>query len=179
MAMFTEEQRAAAVAAVYEPPEILRPIPPPAGPAAPSLAASALIQVGGRLLDPNKPGEQAEIFAAGWRFEAGRWIAPGSLGQVATPDQAARVGASRPSSISSVPSASSVQGGSVLGTTVPVAPPVLLPSFVGGRIGVVRIGGGMRPESGGHPDRVRFGDPSTMPVVRMEQAGGGGGGGSW
>lgn len=177
--MFTPEQRAAAVNATFEPIEVIQPIPPPALPAAPSLMASALVQVGNRLLDPNKPDELAVIHAAGWRYMAGQWVAPGGLGVAATSDQAAAAGQSRPSSLSSVSSASSIQGASVLGTTVPVAAPVLLPSFVGGRIGVVRIGGGMRPESGGTPDRVRFGDPQTMPVVRMQDAGGGGGGGSW
>lgn len=63
-----------------------------------------------------------------------------------------------------------VGGGAILGYTVPVAPPVLLPSFVGGNLGAVRLGEGMRPESGG-TERVIFGTPrgsaGFIPEVRF------------
>jgi len=176
LAMFTPEQLQAAVNAQPDEEPILRPLPPPPAP-----ATSTGAVVGGRVIidgmsyDPNTPQQLQYIYSKGWRYEGGRWIAPGSLGTVATPDQ----DPSRPPGLASIPSASTVAGASVLGTTVPSAPPVLLPSFVGGRIGVVRMGGGMRPESGGNPDRIRFGNPSVLPVVRMQDAGGGGGGGSW
>lgn len=166
LAMFTPEQRAAAVNAVYEPVEDTRPIPPPAPPASAG-GLGFLVQVGSRLLNPNLPNELREIMAAGWRYEGGKWIAPGSLGTVATPDQVlaqtgGRIG------LSSVAPVSFIPGGSVLGTQVPVAPAVLLPSFVGGRLGTVRIGGGMRPESGGTPRRVVMGPgTSVLPQVRM------------
>lgn len=168
LAMFTPQQRAAAVNAVYEPPEILQPLPPPPTPPQGGSTIGFLVQVGGRLLNPNIPGELQAIHAAGWRYEAGQWIAPGSPGRAATPDQVAAGGGVRPSSLSSVSSASAVQGASVLGTTVPFAPPVLLPSFVGGRMGVIRIGGGMRPEAGGTPKRIVMGPGSSVfPAIRM------------
>lgn len=166
LAMFTPEQRAAAVNAVYEPPDDVQPIPPPPPPAT-SGNIGFLVQVGSRLLNPNLPNELQLIHAAGWRYEGGRWIAPGSQGVAATPDQVA-AGGSRPPGLSSVAPVSFIPGGSVLGTTVPTAPAVLLPSFVGGRLGVVRIGGGMRPESGGTPRRVVMGPGSAvLPQVRM------------
>lgn len=167
LAMFTPEQRAAAVAATYEPQEPVTPIPPPAPPANYGGGLGFLVQVGSRLLDPNKPGELNEIMAAGWRYEAGQWIGPGGSGQAKTADQAA---ASQPgrAGLSSVASVSFVPGGAVLGTQVPVAPPVLLPSFVGGRMGAIRIGGGMRPESGGTPVRIVMGPGSEVfPRIRM------------
>lgn len=166
LAMFTPEQRAAAVNATYEPVDYVAPIPPPPAPATAG-GLGFLVQVGSRLLNPNLPNELKEITAAGWRYEGGRWIAPGALGTAATPDQVlaqtgGRIG------LSSVAPVSFIPGGSVLGTQVPVAPSVLLPSFVGGRLGVVRIGGGMRPESGGTPRRVVMGPGSSvLPQVRM------------
>lgn len=183
LAMFTPEERAAAVAAVYEPPEDIRPIPPVV-PSAGQISSGLGIRITGPGIpasgyDPNKPSELKELHRLGWRFEAGRWIPPGALGLAADSDGAIAASGARPPGVSSVISASTVQGASVLGSIVPFAPPVLLPSFVGGRVGVVRIGGGMRPESGGNPDRIRFGDPNLLPVVRMMDAGGGGGGGSW
>jgi len=61
-----------------------------------------------------------------------------------------------------------VSSGSVLGYDVPAAAPVALPSFVGGALGAVRIGGGMRPQSGGTPVRVVMGPGrAVFPVVRM------------
>lgn len=177
LAMFTPEQlaRAAAGQPTFVPDEgVLRPIPPPATPAAASVIQGR-VTIDGMSYDPNTPQQLAFILSRGWRYEGGRWIAPGSLGVAATPDQ----DPARPPGLASIPSASSIAGASVLGTTVPYAPPVLLPTWVGGRVGVVRMGGGMRPESGGNPDRIRFGSPSILPVVRMQGAGGGGGGGSW
>lgn len=166
LAMFTPEQRAAAVNAVYEPPDDVTLIPPPLPPAT-SGSLGFLVQVGSRLLNPNVPGELQEIHAAGWRYEGGRWIAPGSPGIAATPDQVVAGGGGRVG-LSSVAPQTVIPGGSVLGTTVPIAPAVLLPSFVGGRLGVVRIGGGMRPESGGTPRRVVMGPGSSvLPQVRM------------
>lgn len=166
LAMFTEEQRAAAVNATYEPPDSLTPIPPPAPPATTG-TIGYLVQVGSRLLDPNKPNELQEIHAAGWRYEGGRWIAPGSAGVAATPDQVAAQTGGRVG-LSSVAPQSFIPGGSVLGTQVPLAPAVLLPSFVGGRLGVVRIGGGMRADAGGTPRRVVMGPgASVLPQVRM------------
>lgn len=172
LAMFTPEQRAAAVNVLPDDP-VIRPVPiPPPG-------ASAVQQTGLGIRitgpgippegwDPNKPAEAAQIMALGWRFESGRWIAPGSLGTAATPDGILAGGGGGRVGLSSVSQAISIAGGSVLGTTVPTAPPVLLPSFVGGRLGVVRIGGGMRPESGGTPKRVVMGPGGgILPIVRM------------
>jgi len=165
LAMFTPEQRAAAVNAVYEPPDDLKPIPPPVPPASAG-SIGFLVQVGSRLLNPNKPGELAEIHAAGWRYEGGRWIAPGAAGVAATPDQVAATGGRV--GLSSVAPVSFIPGGSVLGTSVPLAPPVLLPSFVGGRLGDIRMGGGMRPDAGGTPKRIVMGPGrSAFPAIRM------------
>lgn len=58
--------------------------------------------------------------------------------------------------------------GGLPGYGVPPAPGVLLPSFVGGNLGEVRDPGGMRPVSGGRPERVHMG-PSDIPVVRMKE----------
>lgn len=170
LAMFTPEQRAAAVAAAYEPPEYLSPIPPtdppgyvPLPPGSPTIR----VTIGGLSYDPNTPGQLAIIHAAGYRFESGRWIEPGALGVAASPD-ALQASTGGRIGLSSVAPVSFIPGGSVLGTSVPLAPPVLLPSFVGGRLGVVRIGGGMRAESGGTPRRVVMGPGgSVLPQVRM------------
>lgn len=136
LAMFTEEQRAAAVNAAYEPPETSRPIPP----APPTTVNVPTLRVAG--LNPNDPKDLGKLYEMGWRFEAGQWyqLTPGNPGTPADPDGLrGRVG------LSSVQGASSVGGGAVLGYTVPMAPPVLLPSYVGGRIGQVVIGAGTRP----------------------------------
>lgn len=136
LAMFTPEQRAAAVNAAYEPPDTSRPIPP----TPPTTVNTPQVRVAG--LDPNDPRQAGQLYAMGWRFESGRWfqLTPGSSGIPADPDGLrGRVG------LASVASASSVGGGAVLGYTVPLAPPVLLPSYVGGRIGQVVIGAGTRP----------------------------------
>lgn len=163
--MFTEEERAAAAGVAFVPDEQpSRPIPPGL-PAAPSLAQGAIVDG----LDANDPRQQAELFARGWRFEAGTWrkIPVGSVGTAVVPPgdpaPSGRVG------MATVFSQSVIQGASVLGVTVPNAPPVLLPSFVGGRLGRVEIAGGMRPESGGQ-ERVIIGGVNAaarMPEVRF------------
>lgn len=163
LAMFTEEERNAAAGGheFFEPPDTGRPIPDPT-PATPRTAQGSVIDG----LDSNVPAEAAELFRRGWRYEAGRWIRSGALGEPADPDGmlSGRVG------LSSIQSAAVIGGGSVLGYSVPVAPPVLLPSFVGGKLGRVNIGGGMRPASGG-TERVVFGGGSgrtpIMPEVRF------------
>lgn len=151
LAMFTPEERAAAVAVVPNDPPIQHVPQPPVvqGPVNTGLGLRITgpgIPVSG--YDPNKPDEQAKLFVLGWRFEAGRWIAPGSPGVASTPDQVAASGG-RPPGLSSLTSVSSIAGGSVLGVTVPAAPAVMLPEWVGGRIGHVIRSGGTRPESGG------------------------------
>jgi len=165
LAMFTEEQRAAAAGAVdtYVPPDPpSRPIPTPPPPAPNTIA----VIVDG--LNPNIPAQLNELYRRGWRFENGRWfqLAPGAQGTSTIPPGdpvGGRVG------YASVPSQAVIQGGSVLGYSVPVAPAVLLPSFVGGRLGRVEIAGGMRPESGGQ-ERVIIGGNNAaarMPEVRF------------
>jgi len=165
LAMFTEEQRAAAAGAVstFIPDEPRRPIAPP--PPTPTGYVGGFIVDG---LNANIPSEAAEIFRRGWRFEGGRWIAPGNTGSAVVPpgdpgSTMGRVG------MATVTSTAVIPGGSVLGVTVPTAPPVLLPSFVGGRLGRVEIAGGMRPESGG-TERVIIGGVNAaarMPEVRF------------
>lgn len=165
LAMFTEEQRnAAAGAGTYVPDEPRRPIPPPL-PAAPSLAQGAIVDG----LNANIPSELAQLMARGWRYENGSWtkIPVGYPGTAVVPpgDPApgGRVG------MATVFTQAVIQGASVLGVTVPNAPPVLLPSFVGGRLGRVEIAGGMRPESGGQ-ERVIIGGVNAaarMPEVRF------------
>jgi len=100
-----------------------------------------------------------QMFADGfvyWNGEWVRWDDPRVLAATSSSTP-------RPPGMSSVLPQQVIQGASVLGTTVPVAPAVLLPSFVGGRLGTVEMGAGMRPESGGR-ERVEFG---TMPKVRF------------
>jgi len=166
LAMFSEEQRAAAVAAgqTFVPDEPRRPIPPP--PPAPTGYVGGFIVDG---LNANIPEQQAELFRRGWRFENGVWtrLAPGAQGTAVVPPGdpvGGRIG-----SASVVSTQAVIQGASVLGHTVPVAPAVLLPSFVGGRLGRVEIAGGMRPESGGQ-ERVIIGGTraaARMPEVRF------------
>lgn len=150
--MFTPEQRAAAVNAVYEPVDPpARPIPPQ--PILPGIRDSAgYSPIPG--LDPNRPADLQQIMAAGWRYEGGRWL-NGSLGVAANPDGLPPAQAGRPAG-AFFATAAVIPGGSVLGYTIPTAPPVLLPSFVGGRLGRVSLGEGLRPESGGS-ERVRIG----------------------
>lgn len=102
-----------------------------------------------------------QMFDDGFVYINGKWVR--SMGAAA---DALAASAGRPPGMSSVLPVQSIQGGSVLGTQVPVAPAVLLPSFVGGRVGTVTFGKGMRPQSGGG-ERVRFGQSSGLPEVRM------------
>jgi len=165
LAMFTEEQRAAAVSAgsTFIPDEPRRPIPPP--PPTPTGYVGGFIVDG---LNANIPEQAAELFRRGWRFENGVWtrLAPGAQGTATVPPgdpMGGRIG------FASVASQAVIQGGSVLGYNVPVAPAVLLPSFVGGRLGRVEIAGGMRPQSGGQ-ERVIIGGTAgaaRMPEVRF------------
>lgn len=166
LAMFTLEQRAAAVAATYEPVEEVRPIWPvtPVGAGLPAevFPGSPILS-----LNPNDARDLAELFRLGWRYEGGRWIAAGAPGTVATPDQVLTQTGSRVG-LSSVAPVSFVPGASVLGTIVPIAPAVLLPSFVGGRLGDIRMGGGMRPQHGGTPKRIVMGPGrGAFPAIRM------------
>lgn len=149
LAMFTPEERAAAVAATIVPEDTSRPLPPgtPIPPVQATIGVNALSPVPG--LDPNTADGIAKLWALGWRYEGGVWIAAGSPGVVATPDEVARSNGGRAPGLSSVTSASTFATGSVLGVQVPAAPPALLPSWVGGAVGHVVRSGGTRPESGG------------------------------
>lgn len=152
--MFTPEQRAAAVTAVPDPP---RPITPPLPEPIPTggvMSVAGGVRITGPGIpatgyDPNKPSDLNALYALGWRFENGSWIAPGSPGVAASPDQVLAGGGARPPGLASVQSASSIAGGSVLGNAVPAAPAVMLPTWVGGAIGHIIRSGGTRPESGG------------------------------
>lgn len=142
LAMFTPEERAAA-AAVVPPGDFLKPpvgpIPVGLPPAAPLLPPAGAL---GRV-DPD------QMWADGFIYWNGQWVKGNA-------DMSAPIagGAPKPTA-ASFTSASSFGGGSVLGVQVPSAPAVLLPSFVGGRVGTVRRSGGLRPESGGGPRIVK------------------------
>lgn len=155
LAMFTPEQRAAAAGVVPDQPPVLPmpPVPPPAG----GVIGAPIIYVGlttsslrnSTGLDPNDPNDLAVLSEQGWTFSGGEWF---KRGGASTSGGAGTGGAGspRPTAASFV-SASIYGGGSVLGYSVPIAPPVLLPNWIGGRIGVIREPGGYRPESGGTP----------------------------
>lgn len=154
--MFTAEQREAATQGLPDPTGNLGgpiPVVPPTVSGGSSTGLPIRITGPGipaSGYDPNNPTDLNKLWELGWRFEAGRWIAPGSPGVPATPDQVlASSGGRAPGSLASVSVVSSIAGGSVLGVTVPGAPAVALPSWVGGRIGHVVRSGGTRPESGG------------------------------
>lgn len=106
------------------------------------------------------------MMADGFTWVVGRgWI---RAGQLTTADVMVAGVSSTSGATQTVQSAAVVGGGSVLGFTVPNAPAVLLPSFVGGNLGVIRMGGGMRPESGGTPVRIVMGPGSgVFPRIRM------------
>lgn len=128
----------------------------PSLPLAPVLGASVLGTV-----DPQ------QMFDDGFVYVNFQWVkadSPEAIAHIASTSPAAAGGGGvRPGSLSVL---SVITPGSVLGYPVPSAPAVLLPSFVGGRLGEIREPGGMRPVSGGGPDRVQMG-PADMPVVRM------------
>lgn len=161
LAMFTPEQRAAAVQAIPEDPPGLPP-KPPVLPVTPPVGTQLGLRVGFDLaammartgLNPNVASDLQQLTAAGWHFEGGLWFNGGL--------SASGVQGGTPNSVPAGPvafvSAAAIPSGSVLGYTVPVAPAVLLPSWVGGRLGVVTMGAGMRPESGGQ-ERVVFAPP--------------------
>lgn len=156
LAMFTPEQRAAAAGLAYVPEEPrvpLPPVPPPAG----GVVSAPIVYVGlstahlrdSTGLDPNDPSDQAVLNEQGWTFVGGEWFKRGGASTTGGAGNSPS-GAPRPTG-ASFQSASSFGGGSVLGYSVPVAPPVLLPNWINGRIGVIRQPGGYRPESGGTP----------------------------
>lgn len=101
-----------------------------------------------------------QMYDDGFVYVGGKWVKADSAEARAVGQPS---GSPRPGSASVLPQFSS----SVLGYDVPAASPVALPSFVGGLLGVVRIGGGMRPSSGGDPARVVMGDTNLFPRVRM------------
>jgi len=157
LAMFTPEQLAAAAGAVLptEEPIIIRP------PVGPITRGTFGIRIEG--LDPNVPAEIQEIHRRGWTFRNGEWL---KLGTVVNPDPIGAGTVLVAGSSSFMPSGAVASSGSVLGVTVPSAPAVLLPSFVGGRLGHINLGAGMRPESGG-TERVRIGRVADFPQVRF------------
>lgn len=113
--------------------------------------------------DTNNPLHLRIIYDLGWYFYQGQWIPPVDTGVPRTIDQAIAGGFARPSSLAVVSSASFSQGMTVLGQIVPVAAAVLLPQWVGGLVGVIRMGEGMRPESGG-TERFIWGE-RTLPLI--------------
>lgn len=152
LAMFTPEQRAAAAGVPFVPadnePLIIR---PPANPVVQSVGGPRV-----EGLNPNIPTELAEIHRRGWRFIGGTWLKNPILGAVVDPEANSNSPAGGRVGMASFTPQVFIPGGSVLGNTVPLAPAVLLPSFVGGRTGRVSLGEGLRPASGGE-ERVRFG----------------------
>lgn len=133
----------------------------PLPPSEPLLPPSSIQSSGS--VDPD------QMFADGFVYVSGRWVRWDSpeargAGQAAQPS-----GGARPGSVSVL---AVIPSGSVLGYDVPAAAPVALPSFVGGLMGTVRLGGGMRPSSGGTPKRVVMGPGNgsggtLLPQVRM------------
>lgn len=161
LAMFTPEERAAAMAAVPDPG--LPPVQPPLPPVIP--VGGEMSVVGGIRItgpgippegyNPNDPKQITKLYELGWTFQNGKWFAPKAPGVPVTPTEALATTGGRAPGLSSIVPLSAIAGGSVLGVTVPAAAPVLLPSWVGGRVGTVRRSGGTRPESGGTPQIVR------------------------
>jgi len=127
LAMFTPEQRAAAVQAIPEDPPGLPP-KPPVVPVTPPVGTQLGLKVGFDLpammartgLNPNVPAELAQLTAAGWHFEGGLWFNGGL--------SASGVQGGTPNAVPAGPvafvSATAIPSGSVLGYTVPVAPAV-------------------------------------------------------
>lgn len=153
LAMFTPEQRAAAAGATntYEPEEEVVLLPPAGGgstsggqPTIIGRSTSELVAMTG--LNPNNPADLAVLNEQGWTFQNGTWV-KGTYGASTT----GGAGTYNSGSGSFNKSASLASSGTVLGYSIPAAAPVLLPSWIGGRIGVIREPGGYRPESGGTP----------------------------
>lgn len=168
LAMFTPEQREAAVNAQPDPgTTAIVPLPPinygvpviPSG----DPGSGTRVTIGTTSYDTNNPIHLRIIYDLGWSYFAGQWRPPSAPGIPQTIDQIVQSGGALVAGVSTVVSASFTQGMSVLGTTVPNAPPVLLPSWVGGRVGVIRIGEGMRPESGGE-ERFIWGE-RILPLI--------------
>lgn len=65
--------------------------------------------------------------------------------------------------------ASTIPSGSVFNSPILTAPPVALPSFIGGILGAVRFAEGLRPEFGGMDERVIFGEANRLPLVRWDE----------
>lgn len=105
-----------------------------------------------------------QMFADGFVYVNGQWVRWDSPAAIA----AGHLSTGRPPGSASVAPVLVPGVGGLPGYGVPSAPGVLLPSFVGGNLGEVRDPGGMRPVSGGRPERVHMG-PSDIPVVRMKQ----------
>jgi len=153
LAMFTPEQLAAAVGATstYEPPEEVVVLPPPSGGSAsgpvPTIIGRTTTQLIAEFgLNPNNPADLAVLSEQGWTFSNGTWV-KGTYGA----STSGGAGTYNAGSGSFGRSASLASSGTVLGYSIPAAAPVLLPAWVGGRIGVIREPGGYRPESGGTP----------------------------
>lgn len=158
MAQFTPEERdCAANGGVWDRVSqscIVAQTLPPAAPLLPVLQSSGTV-------------DAEQMLADGFVYVSGKWVRWDSpeargAGQTAFPTVG---GGARPTSSSVL---TVISSGSVLGYEVPAASAVALPSFVGGNLGTVRIGGGMRPIAGGTPKRVVMGPGSTvLPQVRM------------
>lgn len=113
------------------------------------------------MLEPVGTIDPEQMFADGFVYVGGKWVKANSP----EAQGVASGGGAKPGLASVLPVISS---GSVLGFDVPAAAPVALPSFVGGNLGTIRIGGGMRPASGGTPKRIVMGPgASVFPRIRM------------
>lgn len=179
LAMFTPEQRAAAIAggSTFVPDEQDEVLPPVTN----TLTTNGLQVIGGRStsqlmaetgLNPNNPADAAVLGEQGWTYVGGQWIKQGGA---STSGGAGSAGTYHAGSASFATSASQSSSGTVLGYIVPAAAPVLLPSFVGGRIGVVRRSGGLRPASGGRPRIIKTNGPQyAWNRVVLPNGGGGG-----
>lgn len=123
----------------------------PVIPVNPPIGGGSVQQTG--TIDPD------QMFADGFVYINGRWVLADSRDAIDYANQ--QSGTGRPPGMSSVMPMSFVQGGSVLGVQVPVAPAVLLPSYVDGRIGRLELASGLRPESGG-TERWIMGDAPRL-----------------
>lgn len=128
---------------------VARPLPP-AEPLLPAVGSQGTV-------DPQQMQDDGFVYIGGQWV---RWDSAAARGLGVTSASSG----GRPASASVLPG---IASGSVLGYDIPAASPVALPSFVGGLLGVVRLGGGMRPASGGDPQRVVMGNPTYLPRVRM------------